>query len=75
MRGASERAGLLLPVSLAGKILGVSRGRVHQLMDGDVLEKVCIDGNVFVSERSVLARFQAPKLNGRPKKEALLQGD
>lgn len=68
IKDATRRSGALIPITLAGKILGVSQGRVRQLVEGGVLDQVVIDTLNFVTEESVIRRAYAPRLTGRPKK-------
>jgi hypothetical protein len=45
-----------IPVSAAGKMLGVSRQRVYQLIDQGVLLSMKVDKTVLVSHKSVVTR-------------------
>lgn len=64
----SER-GLPVPPPFAGKCLGVSVQRVHQLLDAGQLESFDWYGDRYVTKRSLVARMQAEKPKGRPRKE------
>jgi len=64
-----EAEGLLSP-SQAASLLGVHRGRVHQLIDGGKLEVFEVLGSRFVSVRGVKARLKQAEVGfdkgGRP---------
>lgn len=47
-----------VPVGVAGKILGVSRQRVYQLIETDKLEVREFAGVLFIAGRSITARLE-----------------
>jgi len=55
--------------SEAASILGVSRGRVSQMIKTGVLDAYKIAGETRVDLASVKARLSAPRRAGRPRKE------
>ncbi len=52
----------------AARRLGVTRGRVSQMMDVDLLETFELDGRKWVTEDSVNARLADKPKAGRPRK-------
>lgn len=55
----------------AARRLGVTRGRVSQMVNSGRLETFVLDGRRWVSEYSVDARLAEKPKAGRPRKEAL----
>lgn len=55
----------------AAKRLGVTRGRVSQMIDAGQLETFEMDGRTWVTEYSVDARIEEAPKAGRPKKAAM----
>lgn len=52
----------------AARRLGVTRGRVSQMIDADQLATFELDGRIWVTEDSVNARLEESPKAGRPKK-------
>lgn len=61
-----------LTVSEAAEELGVSPGRVSQLLDSGGLVPLVVDGRRLVTIASVNERKATPRRAGRPRKEATL---
>ena len=55
----------------AARRLGVSRGRVSQMVDAGLLDTFELDGRKWVTEDSVNARLADKPKAGRPKKAAI----
>ncbi len=55
----------------AARRLGVTRGRVSQMVDAGLLETFELDGRTWVTESSVNARLEESPKPGRPRKAAL----
>lgn len=55
----------------AARRLGVTRARVSQMVDANLLETFELDGRTWVTEGSVNARLAEKPKAGRPKKEVL----
>lgn len=64
----TEEKGMLVPVPLVAKVLGVSRQRCGELIKLGRLESVEVDGHHFVVEASVVAYAQSERKAGRPVK-------
>ena len=56
----------------AARRLGVTRGRVSQMIDAGLLETFDLDGRKWVTEDSVNARLAESPKAGRPKKAAMV---
>lgn len=68
-KAVTEEKGMLLPATFAAKLCDVSKQRIQQLMDKGTLERVDLNGHVFVTESSVIAWLNAPEdKGGRPRK-------
>lgn len=65
-RAATEHHGSLVPPSFAADLLGISRQRLHVLMEEGKLETVTFHGKRFVGENSLVAWAKAERQNGRP---------
>jgi hypothetical protein len=61
-----EEKGILVPVSLAAKCLGVSRTRIHQFISDGRLDIEVVDGHLFITENSLVKLAQTERKNGRP---------
>lgn len=55
----------------AARRLGVTRGRISQMIDAGLLGTFELDGRTWVTEDSVNARLEDPPKAGRPKKAAV----
>lgn len=64
----SQSEGMLLPQVMAAKVLGVSRGRVFQLVESGQLKFVDVFGERMVTENSILAHMKTERKAGRPPK-------
>lgn len=58
--------GMLLPLSLAAQIAGVSRQRISDLCDNGTLDRVVMDGHPFVTEDKFVAWAKSDRKGGRP---------
>lgn len=65
---ATKEAGALVPVSFAASILGVSDQRIRDLVNGNILEGIRLQGHLFISERSIVAWARTERKAGRPPK-------
>lgn len=61
LRQLTEEKGMLIPQHFAAELLGVSRQRVHTLVNEGRLEAVEVGGSRFVTEPSVLAYAEADR--------------
>jgi len=68
MKAVVEKHGLLVPPQLAADLLGVSRQRVHQLMEQGRMKRVEVLGQVFITEDDLHAFARSERKNGRPPK-------
>lgn len=68
MNELAETGGNLIPVSLACKLLDISRTRVDELCAKGRLERHVIDGHCFITGRSItdLAKSDRNRKGGRP---------
>lgn len=72
LRVAFHAHGSVVPQVFAAELLGVSRQRVHQMLESGQLESVTVRGLRYVTEDSLVARAQAEKnTGGRPKAPSL----
>jgi hypothetical protein len=58
--------GVLVPPGFAAAVLGVSRQRVWELIQGERLEVVLVGEHRFISERSLVDYAQSERKAGRP---------
>ena len=65
-KALTEEKGMLIPISLAASLGGVSRSRVYQLCDAGSLERVEFGKNCFVTESSFMTWVQSERKAGRP---------
>jgi len=72
LKAITDEKGMLLPPAFCAKLLGVSRQRVYVLLDEGRMERVDIDGQIFVTEASFIAWCKAEHKNGRPTKAEAL---
>lgn len=68
MQAIVEVEGLLVPPVLAGKLLGVSKQRVDELMKVGRLKRVDWEGHPFVTENSLHEYARSERKGGRPPK-------
>lgn len=68
LRQTSAEKGPLLPVSFVASLSGVSKQRVHQLMESGQLERVEVNGHPFVTENSLVGWVKSERKSGRPPK-------
>ena len=61
-----KEKGMLLPVSMAAGLGGVSRQRIHQLCEDGRLERVEIGKGSFVTEHSLTVWVESERKAGRP---------
>jgi len=61
-----ERKGTIVPPVVAAELLGISRQRVHELMQDGRLERVEWRGQVFVTEHDLVEFASAERKAGRP---------
>lgn len=66
LKAISDEKGMLLPPVFCAKLLGVSKQRVYVLLEEGKMERVEIDGQVFVTEDSLVAWCKAEHKTGRP---------
>lgn len=67
LQAANLEAGGLLPVMVAAKALNLSRTRIDELMADGRLERIEVEGHVFIGGRSVAEFAWKDRRNGRPK--------
>lgn len=65
-KAITAEKGMLIPVSLAASLGGVSRTRIYQLCDTGALERVEFGKNGFVTESSFMTWVQSERKTGRP---------
>ena len=70
LKAITDEKGMLVPARFTANLLNVSHQRILQLVDAQHLERVTIDGNVFITERSIIALASSERKNGRPLKMA-----
>lgn len=63
---AMASKGTLIPATLAAALGDVHRSRIPQLCDAGKLERVVIEGHVFVTEASFLEWVRGERKTGRP---------
>lgn len=66
----SEDKGRLVPAGIAGKILGVSKQRVYDLIKNGSVEAVQFEGHHYLTENSLIAYAKTERKAGRPVKLA-----
>lgn len=69
VRMAIDQHGMLVPVSLAAELAGVSRQRIDQLVDSDRLVRIELNGHPFITENSFVQWAKSERKNGRPLKQ------
>lgn len=65
----TEAKGGPVPVTLAAKLLGISRQRVWFLMQEGKLERVTFEDHAFVTGDSIVAMAKTERKAGRPVKD------
>jgi len=71
---ATKEHGSLVPINFAAELLGISRQRVHQLLDDGKLTPVFFHRQRFVSENSLVTWAKAERdKGGRPVKAPSLK--
>lgn len=75
MSEIQKREGMLVPVMLAAKVLNVSRTRIDQLVEAGSLNRIEVDGHVFLTENSVVAFAKTERKAGRPSKPSFTLSD
>ena len=65
-KALTEAKGMLIPLSLAASLGGVSKTRIYQLCDSGALERVEFGKNGFVTESSFMTWVQGERKAGRP---------
>lgn len=68
LKAITDEKGMLLPVVFCAKLLGVSRQRVYALLDEGRMERVDLDGQIFITEESFISWCRAEHKQGRPTK-------
>jgi len=66
VREVVEKKGMLVPQHVVADLLGVSRQRVHVLVNEGRLEAVQLHGNRYVTEESFIAFSKVEREIGRP---------
>lgn len=70
-RRISQEKGLLVPATLAATLCDVSRNRIYELMQDGRLDRIELNGHVFVTEQSLVAWAATERKAGRPVKQTL----
>lgn len=65
LKAITDEKGMLLPVVFCAKLLGVSRQRVYVLLDEGRMERVDLDGQIFVTEESLIKWAREEHKSGR----------
>jgi predicted DNA-binding transcriptional regulator AlpA len=66
LKEITEKKGMLLPVVFCSKLLGVSRQRVYDLLKEGRMERVEVEGQMYITEESFVAWCKAEHKAGRP---------
>lgn len=66
LSAVSKEAGCLVPPVFVASVLGISKQRVYQLGETGKLEVIRLEGQVFVTERSIIALARSERKSGRP---------
>jgi len=66
IKAITAEKGILIPLSLAASLGGVSRTRIYQLCDSGSLERVEFGKNGYVTESSFMSWVQSERKAGRP---------
>lgn len=62
----TKEKGALIPVKLAGALLGVTKQTVHQFTRNGRLERIECQGHVFITENSLVDLAKSERKAGRP---------
>jgi hypothetical protein len=65
-RAATQEHGSLVPINFAAELLGISRQRMHVLLDEGKVTPVQFHNQRFVSEKSLVAWAKSERQVGRP---------
>jgi len=65
-RAATQQHGTLVPTSFAAQLLGISKQRLHTLMEEGRIESVMFHNKRLVSEKSLVAWAKQEHVSGRP---------
>lgn len=66
LRRVVDEKGMLVPQYFVADLLGISRQRVHQLVNDGRFEVVELQGHRYLTETSVVSFAQDERKNGRP---------
>lgn len=66
IKALAEQKGIMVPPFVAAELLGISRQRVHELMQDGRLERVEWRGQVFITEHDLVEYASAERKAGRP---------
>lgn len=61
-----DKHGPCWPVAIAASVLGVSKQRIHQLMDAGQLVRVDVEGHPYIPEESIFEFARTERKAGRP---------
>jgi hypothetical protein len=67
---AVERNGSIIPREMVAGLVGLTRQRIHQLIESGDLVQVEIEGHAFVTEDSLVEWLKVERKAGRPRKVA-----
>lgn len=70
LKAITEEKGMLVPARMTANLLNISHQRVMQLVETQHLERVTVDKQVFITERSIVAHASSERKAGRPFKLA-----
>lgn len=62
----TEREGPLVPLSLAARVLGISRARLQQLVAGERIPFVLVQSHYFITKAALIAFAETERKAGRP---------
>lgn len=65
-KAATQEHGALIPINFAAELLGISRQRMHVLLDEGKVASVRFHNQRFVSEKSLVEWAKAEHISGRP---------
>jgi hypothetical protein len=63
-----ERDGAIIPRDMVAGLVGVSRQRVHQMIEKGAFVQVEIEGHPFITEASLTSWLKEERKGGRPRK-------
>ena len=66
VKAITDKKGMIVPPIVAAELLGVSRQRIWQLMEGGRLARLEWRGQVFVTERDLMEFAESERKTGRP---------